>query len=82
MAAKRRVANAWVALHMDEEGRIVSKVFDPRAWPFDVTDVTGDVKGAVHLLQLGAPVKCVNDDGFLADVQKQFSLPQGENLGD
>lgn len=74
MARKRaeQTTNYWIVLTIDTDGCVVRKAFEPRSWPFDVTDVTGDVQGAVHLLQMGALVKCVNDDAFLDEVRREY----------
>lgn len=69
----RRITNYFVTLTVDDENRIVSKVYDPRVYQFDITDVTGDVKGAVHLLRMGVPVKCVRDEGFLSDIEALYA---------
>jgi hypothetical protein len=71
--ARRRQSMSVVALFVDDEGCIVSRVFDPRAWPFGLTDVTGDTQEAVTLLRAGEPVRCVRDEEFLDSVKRLYA---------
>ncbi len=69
----RRTTNFYIVLMIDDENRIVSKQYINSAWPYGLTDVTGDASAAVDLLAMGQPVKCVNSRSFCDAVRNLYA---------